>query len=129
MLDISNLYYVLLIFQTELDMLTEMWNDHYIRKTTNEQAFYGRPSLMFESPQLYNTRSYLCEIDRDVIDACKESDLCTLKKECPCQDESVFDLCVELMEEKNLDPPQSASDSLELYLSLRAPLRHLLHLD
>ena len=66
------------------------WNLHHLRRSGNEQLAYGRPISMYTLPEQYGTHDYLCHIDDDVIEACRNE--CVLKGDVPC-DQDIYDLC------------------------------------
>ena len=73
------------LFQAELDTFVKMWNHHYIRRTHNDCASYGRPSAMYELPEMYDTHDFLHAVDAEKIEVCCESDLCMQKADVPCK--------------------------------------------
>jgi len=106
-------------FQRELDEFCDIWNNHHIRKTNNEESVSGRPSLIMELPKLFGSDNYLCHLDEAFIELCADSIYCQNKPECPCRNIDFFEMCIECMEENDLSPPTNAPEALDLYPSLR----------
>ena len=102
-----------------------LWNHHHIRKTRNDVINYGRPSLMYEAPELFDTEDYIVPVHQNYIDVCQESDYCKVKSAYPCCEE-MLNLCVISMEEKGYSAPTDADEAVTLYLDLRPVVRSAL---
>lgn len=104
-----------------------MWNTHRIRPGSNGRDLYhGKPFLMYRAPELYQARDYLHSVDVEKLDNIVEQNVCHWKTGIPC-DTDLFDLCVLLMEEHNLEKGQNADNATRLYRQLRPLVRaHLL---
>lgn len=89
--------------QDELDEVVTTWNSHKISEKVGHGAIGGRPILMYMLPQMYGGEEKIKTIDVEELALCKEE--CTPKSQYPC-DETVFDLCCLLMEEKGWDAPE-----------------------
>ena len=104
------------LLQSELDDVAKVWNTHRIRPTRNQRAPYGRPILMYHTPEMYETERFHCAVSSDKIALCEQE--VTGKNVYPC-DNDVFELCCLLMEENNLsDAPEDAYEAAYLYVSL-----------
>lgn len=76
----------------------------------------GHPVLMYTVPQVYGAEDKLKTVNLEEVAVCKDE--CISKSQFPC-DETVFELCVLLMQENGWDAPTDAFDAAELYTSLR----------
>ncbi|KAG2468467.1 PARP1 polymerase, partial [Polypterus senegalus] len=89
-------------------------------KTVIEISGHGvigtRPILMHSAPEMYGAEDKLMEVDLEGLALCKGE--CTPKSQYPC-DETVFELCCLLMEEKGWNAPTNAFSDAELYTLLR----------
>ena len=101
----------------------DVWDSHVIRPSTNDRVPHGRPNVMYMVPVLYDTEDYLCAVDSDELEVCKSE--CTFRKSFAC-DEDVFEVCSEIMRERNLQIPKDAHQGYKLYLELRRCLLQLL---
>ena len=114
------------IFQEELDTFVTMWNHHYIRRTHNDCITYGHPSLMYEVPEIYGAADCLMDVDPEKLEVCVESDLCVGKPDIPCEDNDMYELCLDEMATNNLDIPNNIDEALTLYHTLRPIMRNLI---
>lgn len=71
---------------------------------------------MYTVPQVYGAEDKLKTVDLEEVAECK--DKCTPKSQFHC-DETVFKLCLLLMQETGWDAPTDGFDAAELYTSLR----------
>lgn len=120
---ISRLIYYTSLFQDELDSVAEVWDNHIIRPTTNQNVPFGRPIIMFSAPELYNVQDYKTLIENDQIRICKEEAL--FRKTVPC-DQDIYDMCMLLMDENNMQYPTDAYKALDLYQELREAILEIL---
>ncbi|XP_030578347.1 uncharacterized protein LOC115796976 [Archocentrus centrarchus] len=104
------------LVQDELNEVVTTWNSHKIRPKAGHGVTGGRPVLMYTLPEMHGAEDCLKTIDLEELALCKEE--CTPKSQYPC-DETVFDLCCLLMQEKGWDAPRDAFSAAELYLLLR----------
>ncbi len=86
--------------QDELDELMTTWNSYKITAKAGQGVIGGRPILEYTLPQMYGGEDNLKTIDMEELALCKEE--CTPKNQYLC-DETVFDLCCLLMQEKGWD--------------------------
>ncbi|KAJ8936271.1 hypothetical protein NQ314_012433 [Rhamnusium bicolor] len=82
----------------DLDQIVLEWNVHKIRSSRNSNMPIGRPCIMYEMPELLQTKNYLIEIPGFAFDAL-ESDCRILKHPC---DEDFYRLCNILLVENGL---------------------------
>ncbi len=108
----------------ELNATTEVWNSHTIRKSRRNVPS-GRPTVMLEVPVLYGTHSYFNNITTQEQNACR--DICSFRSVIPC-DIEMYSLCVEILRQLRLAYPTTPNDALQVYLTLRQSLRHLLNI-
>ncbi|KAJ8284258.1 hypothetical protein COCON_G00031080 [Conger conger] len=104
------------LVQKEVDEVVRTWNTHKIRARPGQDVHGGRPVIMYTVPQVYGAEDKLKTVDLEEVVVCKDE--CTPKSQLPC-DETVFELCVLLMQENGWDAPTDAFDAAELYTSLR----------
>ncbi|XP_036006071.1 uncharacterized protein LOC118566787 [Fundulus heteroclitus] len=104
------------IIQDELDDTAQVWNAHSIRPSNNRNVPSGRPNVMYALPELYRTRDFLCLVEEEHVEVCKNECISRLTKPC---DPDVFDLCNILMAESHLTLPTDAYQALNLYMHLR----------
>ena len=71
---------------------------------------------MYTVPEVYCAEDKLKTVAYEEVSVCKDE--CTPKSQFPC-DETVFELCVILMQENGWDAPTDPFDAAELYTSLR----------
>lgn len=101
--------------QEELDEIVLAWNNHRIRPVHNSRSPHGRPSIMYAVPHLYEATDYLHPVSLDKVQVCLEE--CVFK-EFPC-DEDIFNVCVDLMSEHDLDLTYDVYAAVDLYIKLR----------
>nr|XP_020468104.1 uncharacterized protein LOC109967092 [Monopterus albus] len=101
--------------QEELDEVVTAWNNHRIRAIDNPRDPYGHPSIMYAVPNLYGGQDFLQPADELKMEICRED--CHFK-DYPC-DEDVFRLCIELMDEHNLEMSDDVFEITDLYVRLR----------
>ncbi|KAJ7998239.1 hypothetical protein DPEC_G00220530 [Dallia pectoralis] len=111
------------LVQDELDEVVNTWNSHKIRPRSSDEAASGRPFVMYSFPELHSAEDRLKPIDMEEVTLCMEE--CTPKGRFLC-DETVFELCCLLMEEKGWDAPADPLDSADLYIMLREEIQNIL---
>lgn len=79
--------------------------------------------MMYNMPQIFATRDYLCRVAVAPINVCK--DLCIFSTKIVC-DKDVYDLAVILMIQNNLTMPKEPSAAVELYTTLRTEFLNIL---
>ncbi|XP_031342753.1 uncharacterized protein LOC116170466 [Photinus pyralis] len=102
----------------ELDDVALEWNIHRIRQSRNNVAPHGRPVLMFESTEIYNTRDFKVPV-AEVKRIAYQRECKNLETVC---DEDLEELCKLIMEEKTLPPPKDPYDALTLYKMLKSEI-------
>lgn len=73
---------------------------------------------MYTLPEMYGAEDNLKTIDLEKLALCKED--CTPKGD--FYDETVFDICCLLLQEKGWDAPKDAFSAAELYTLLRTEI-------
>ncbi len=93
-----------------------MWNTHTISSSVNRLREGNRPLMMYTLPELFGCENQLCPVNTHEVNLCEEET--TPKPEHPC-DDTVKELCFDIMEETGDVMPDNAFSAKELYLSLR----------
>lgn len=75
-----------------------MWNNHQIRRSNGRDLQYGKPFLMYNLPELYQSKDYLNPVDAERLDVIIHENVCLWKSDIPC-DRDLYELCVLVMEE------------------------------
>ena len=60
------------IIRRELQLVAELRNTHNIKRQKRCEVEGGKPDVMFFTPEIYGTQSYLKEVDIDDVKTCKE---------------------------------------------------------
>jgi hypothetical protein len=108
--------------QAELTEIRRIWNVHRIRPTNYTGG--GRPIMLYDIPELYGTRDYMCDVDLNRIDVCAQE--CTFYNGIPC-DEDIYPLACLYMDEHGWLMPSDPYEAVDLYVSLRDCFRmHIL---
>lgn len=79
--------------------------------------------MLYDSPEIYNAQDQLMAVNVDDVEVCMGE--CTFVSDIPC-DQDFFNLCVELMQDNNLDPPSTVQEASDLYHVLRYLIVQLL---
>nr|XP_015840129.1 PREDICTED: uncharacterized protein LOC107399007 isoform X1 [Tribolium castaneum]XP_015840130.1 PREDICTED: uncharacterized protein LOC107399007 isoform X2 [Tribolium castaneum] len=112
------------IIRDELDEICLEWNSHSISSSRNSINPTGRPFVMYNMPELYESSDYLLQVPDDEIEVVKNE--CTfLDKRMPC-DKDIFELCNVLIEEGHLEKPSDPYNAVNLYVYLRTQILNLL---
>ncbi|KAK9977241.1 hypothetical protein ABG768_019062 [Culter alburnus] len=96
------------LIQDELDTVVNMWNNHRIRRSNGCDLQHGKPFLMYNLPELYQSKDYLNPVDAERLDVINHENVCLWKSDIPC-DRDFYDLCILVMEENNLQPSAAAT--------------------
>ena len=56
------------LIRNDLTQFTESWNSHIISSSKDKSLPRGRPDVMYHLPHLYNTQSFLQDVDQDEVD-------------------------------------------------------------
>ena len=96
--------------------MVTVWNSHRIRPSRNERVPAGRPVVMYSVPQLYQTRDYLQQVDRDAVDVCMAE--CTFISAQNCCDDDVYLLCDLYMTQNGWILPVDHATAVTLYINL-----------
>lgn len=110
--------------QEELDNVALLWNTHRIRPVRNSAApsgaASGKPVTMYNLPELVGAQKQSCRIPEAYLRVCAEE--CEPKKHFPC-DETVFELCLIIMDENFKAAPKDVDEAISLYKFLRYTMR------
>lgn len=112
-----------LCFQNELDLAKGMWINHYIRRSGNPHVPHGQQNIMHAVSSILNSRDYTCQLNAEDMRACREN--ATFKSVIPCN-KDIYDLCIILMRESSIMPPNDATSVSTLYMHLRTIIKSLL---
>lgn len=103
--------------------MVRMWNTHWLRRGGNDRDLYhGKPFLMYHASELYQARDYLHPVDYDRLDIILQEDIYLWKTDITC-DSDLYELCVLMMEEHNLEVGHNAVEPTRLYRQLRPLIR------
>ncbi|XP_032365456.1 uncharacterized protein LOC116680989 [Etheostoma spectabile] len=111
------------LVQDELDEVVNTWNSHKIRPRSSDDVASGRPFVMYSFPELHSAEDRLKPIAMEEVTLCMEE--CTPKGQFPCN-ETVFELCCLLMEEKGWDAPADPLAAADLYIMLREEIQKMI---
>ena len=89
------------------------WNLHPIRRNGSNNNSYGKPDVMYFTPELQNTHDYGFQANLEDIAMCKEL---YAKGKPNDYDEEFFEL-MQLLK-PNLTVPTNSRDAVDLYISL-----------
>ncbi|KAB0795190.1 hypothetical protein PPYR_12029 [Photinus pyralis] len=106
------------IIQKELDTVAMEWDLHQISRSRNAVSPIGKPFIMYNIPEVYGTKDYLCNLSSADIGDYEEQ---CLFHNCPCDDD-FYELCVIIMSENGYVMPKTSTDAVDLYLNLRHQL-------
>ncbi len=84
-----------------------VWNNHSIRRSRNAISPNGKPNIMFQFPGLWNTRNYICAVSQNDKDAFHEF------RSLVCCDPDVYEMCIGIMAEDNIVPPNCANEAVD----------------
>lgn len=105
------------MFQKELDNVACVWNTHRIRASRNTNSPHGRPDVLFSLPEAFNTRDYSKNVDHENLELCRQQ--CIFREGIPTADSEMFELLTLYMSERDIPPPKTAENGLQLYTLLR----------
>jgi hypothetical protein len=106
--------------QDDLKATVSVWNMHKIRKSSRQNGSAGRPRIMYNTPELFDTHDYIEPVTAFDVEICRAR--CIEPSKLPC-DENVFDLCVHIMNEKQFEWPDSPEEGINLYFELRSEIK------
>jgi len=101
------------LIRKELKSVTQEWNQHIISKSKNDGP-RGRPDSMFFLPHLYDTHSYLEDVDQEEVDDFLPA-VNNLPRDVSFEFEEFANI---LMERDGKNHPQDPFEGLNLYLYL-----------
>lgn len=113
------------VLRAELQRTAIHWNLHRIRPSTNPDSPAGRPDSLFFLPSVVSQQTRDCKHLVDNSDVDVAEDLCSSPPLPDCLP-SFSQLATILMEEHNLELPNSPESAKELYLKLLAGMEDLL---
>ncbi|KAJ7322020.1 hypothetical protein OS493_033416 [Desmophyllum pertusum] len=97
------------ILRQELHLVVELWNTHNIQRQKRGEVEGGKPDIMFFTPEIYGTHSYLVNVDIEDVNACKEM----YAESCVDYNEDLEEL-VRLVKPDYV-PPSNEYEALQLY--------------
>lgn len=103
--------------------MTKIWNIHNIRPSGNNSIPFGRPDVMFFTPEIWNARDQMQLVQEAELDVCSQE--ATFRSVVPC-DEDVDQLCISVMRRDDIDPPKEFSEAIQLYRHLRNVILHMI---
>ena len=103
--------------------MVSTWNSHLIRPSTNARVPSGKPTIMYNMPELYGAVDWKCAVPLQELNVCKNESL--FREPIPC-DNDVFDLCCELMADHGYTLPKDAHEGINLYGALRNEIMGLM---
>lgn len=112
------------VLRDELYKFAEQWNLHRIRPTTNVDSPSGRPDLLYFLPEMNAARNLITPVSLDDIEVAEQR-CCYRSPETGCADE-FCELASIIMQEKNLEMPQTAEDAVILFSVLTEEIQNLL---
>ena len=104
------------ILSKEIIDISEGWNYHRVRSTKGSICPAGIPEVLFFVPELNDGHDYESAVDDDLINF-TDNTLGASQRKYGCTNEFA-ELCLEIMDIKNWDIPQSVDDALYLYCNL-----------
>ena len=106
------------VLRKELYLVAELWNTHNIQSQKRHEVVGGKPDIMFFTPQVYNTVSYLREVDVEDVWACRR----LYTEACEDLDENIEEL-VQLLK-PNYVPPSDISHAMSLFSEIAQLLQN-----
>ena len=115
-------------FRESLTSFVSLWNHHKIRPSSNEMLVSGKPSFLFECPEIFGEKDQKVPVTTDKSAACRDFGVSKSLREEPCN-KDMFELCIHLMAEHGLNAPSNAAEALCLHLKIRPLARSLIGCD
>lgn len=103
--------------------MVQIWDGHRIRKSKEEHVVNGRPLMMYELPELYNTNDYLLPVNQDKLELCETQ--CHSKNDFPC-DQDLFNYCCQIAQAQEWNPPETPEEAINFYINLREHVRRVI---
>ncbi|KAH3817751.1 hypothetical protein DPMN_119306 [Dreissena polymorpha] len=104
------------LIQTEMDLAVSMWNGHSIRQSRNSNAPKGQPNRMFNYPELWGSRNFICDVHQDDINVARTQ---VTFRTPVCCDPDLYDILIGVMADDSLSYPNTSDEALALYRHLR----------
>lgn len=102
------------ILRTELKKVQIEWNTHHIRPVSTSLAPSGKPDIIYFFPEIYDARSYLHNVDDDLLEELTEVATDDLD-DCEVLHKELFE---NVFQEMNLDEPVTLSDASRNYVTI-----------
>ena len=100
----------------ELHKVAVLWNLHKIRPSTSQESPSGRPDMLYFVPEVTGGEDLQVHVDLDDVDLVEDY-CCYRSPESGCLDEFT-QLASIIMQEQNLNIPETAEEALVLYSTL-----------
>jgi hypothetical protein len=107
------------VIRSELIKFTNEWNSHDISKGKTDGP-RGKPDIMYTLPELYNTKNYSHNVNKEEVDVCTE----IYSK--PPNLEGCFPEFCRLFKLVNPTTPTTAEEAFDLYLEIISQIRNYL---
>ncbi|KAJ7385288.1 hypothetical protein OS493_016362 [Desmophyllum pertusum] len=112
------------VIRNELHKVAILWNLHKIRPSTNAESPSGRPDMLYFLPDVTGAEDLKEDIDLDDIDLAEQR-CCYRCPESGCVDEFTQLVSI-IMQEQNLNMPETAEEAVMLYSTLLESIDDLL---
>lgn len=103
--------------------MIQEWNTHLIRRNVQSSCPSGKPDVIFNFPEIYNSRHYQIKVQEQHLQHCREA---CLFLDCLCADRDIQDLCGILSIELDINKPTDPLDALSQYVTIRNEILALL---
>ena len=104
------------VIRLELHKVAVLWNLHKIRPSTSQESPSGRPDMLYFVPEVTGGEDLQVHVDLDDVDLVEDY-CCYRSPESGCLDEFT-QLASIIMQEQNLNIPETAEEALVLYSTL-----------
>ncbi|KAF5282230.1 hypothetical protein FQR65_LT14398 [Abscondita terminalis] len=113
-----------ILLESELDLVSIQWNTHRIRRSRNAIAPTGRPTVMFELPELYGCSNYLVKIPEYAVNILKTD--VEVNTEVIFCDKDVENVCICIRTENGWTKDGNVNSAMFLYANLRNEVLNVL---
>ena len=96
--------------------MSGVWDSHRIRRT-RPGVVSGRPLVLYHWPELQGAENFINNVNPE--DMVESKTVCIFRQTRHCQDDDMYDMCIEIMAEKSLTWPSDAYQALDLYKCIR----------
>ena len=104
------------VIQNDLNSLVDYWNNYKIRTSKLSESPNGRPSVIYELPEKYDTEDHKIPVNAVDLNLAKRPYSAAPSQFC-CSDE-FSELAFMIMEDLNLQIPSSFKEAENLYFKL-----------